>query len=577
VAAGSIVLDLLMRTGSFETDTDRAAKRLKKFEREAQASATAVRGALSGMLAGAAGAFGIGAVSRFVKETVDGIDALNDFAEAYGVTIERASALDDLARRNGESLDTFGTAIERLNKALAEGGRGAEVLERLGLSADELRRLAPDEQLERVARAFAKYADDGKKAQALQVLFSGSAKDVARLMKDLAEAGERQGSVTKQQAEQAKEFNDQLAALDANFTKIGRSLVGDALPALTLITERFVSANTATQKWVETLLLLSRLNPLGGLTQAVRDRMGLADVAPYGNEGRNYPQPSLGDGAPPAWMVDSRAIPATPWTPPKAGRSFGSRTDSALDRARGEIEKWLQLQERVSDDGTTGGITAVIDEMERGANAARAAVEKWVEAERNMVADDGTTAGIQAVIDHLAERTDKLSDAARDMGFAFNDALNGIILDFDRADEYAKRFLQNIAGTLLQKYVTGPAADGFTGFIDGLITGKRADGGPVMGGSTYLVGERGPELFTPRTSGAIIPNGAFGGGGVSVQVINNGSPVQARVTTERGPDGRQLVKLVLDAVADDIGRGGVTAQALKSRGLNLGGNLPRRA
>lgn len=42
---------------------------------------------------------------------------------------------------------------------------------------------------------------------------------------------------------------------------------------------------------------------------------------------------------------------------------------------------------------------------------------------------------------------------------------------------------------------------------------KRAVGGPVMGGTTYLVGEKGPELFTTNTSGSIIPNGAFGGGG----------------------------------------------------------------
>lgn len=36
--------------------------------------------------------------------------------------------------------------------------------------------------------------------------------------------------------------------------------------------------------------------------------------------------------------------------------------------------------------------------------------------------------------------------------------------------------------------------------------GARAVGGPVKGGSTYLVGEKGPELFTPSTSGSITTN-----------------------------------------------------------------------
>lgn len=36
--------------------------------------------------------------------------------------------------------------------------------------------------------------------------------------------------------------------------------------------------------------------------------------------------------------------------------------------------------------------------------------------------------------------------------------------------------------------------------------GARASGGPVISGSTYLVGEKGPELFTPNSNGNIIPN-----------------------------------------------------------------------
>lgn len=53
--------------------------------------------------------------------------------------------------------------------------------------------------------------------------------------------------------------------------------------------------------------------------------------------------------------------------------------------------------------------------------------------------------------------------------------------------------------------------------------GARANGGPVMGGGTYLVGERGPELFTPGASGNITPNNALGGGGITVNV-NGGDP-----------------------------------------------------
>ncbi len=59
----------------------------------------------------------------------------------------------------------------------------------------------------------------------------------------------------------------------------------------------------------------------------------------------------------------------------------------------------------------------------------------------------------------------------------------------------------------------------------------RADGGPVSSGTPYMVGERGPELFVPSASGSIVPNGAMGGGDLTV-------------TTNLVVDGRVLTSIV---------------------------------
>jgi len=54
----------------------------------------------------------------------------------------------------------------------------------------------------------------------------------------------------------------------------------------------------------------------------------------------------------------------------------------------------------------------------------------------------------------------------------------------------------------------------------------RAAGGPVSSGRPYIVGERGPELFVPRSSGAIIPNSRMSGGGMNVNMtVNFSGPV----------------------------------------------------
>jgi phage-related minor tail protein len=78
------------------------------------------------------------------------------------------------------------------------------------------------------------------------------------------------------------------------------------------------------------------------------------------------------------------------------------------------------------------------------------------------------------------------------------------------------------AAGYLKNLKTGYGVD--LGFGVGIVAGKRANGGPVAGGSTYLVGERGPELFTPSSSGNITPSHAMGGGANITVNVNGGDP-----------------------------------------------------
>ena len=54
---------------------------------------------------------------------------------------------------------------------------------------------------------------------------------------------------------------------------------------------------------------------------------------------------------------------------------------------------------------------------------------------------------------------------------------------------------------------------GFGDFLKGLF---KADGGSVTAGQPYIVGERGPELFSPSSSGMITPNNQMGGQTINV-------------------------------------------------------------
>ena len=85
--------------------------------------------------------------------------------------------------------------------------------------------------------------------------------------------------------------------------------------------------------------------------------------------------------------------------------------------------------------------------------------------------------------------------------------------------------------------------------LSAAAVGARADGGPVSQGMVYLVGERGPELFVPGTSGAVVPNNKMGGGNVTVNLIEDKR--RAGQTQERDNNGaRELDVFVADIMGD---------------------------
>ena len=74
--------------------------------------------------------------------------------------------------------------------------------------------------------------------------------------------------------------------------------------------------------------------------------------------------------------------------------------------------------------------------------------------------------------------------------------------------------------------------------IDVPLRGRRAAGGPVAGGGSYLVGERGPEIFTPMGSGNITPNSQLG----------SKTNINITVNAGMGANGRQLGEQIVSAI-----------------------------
>lgn len=124
--------------------------------------------------------------------------------------------------------------------------------------------------------------------------------------------------------------------------------------------------------------------------------------------------------------------------------------------------------------------------------------------------------GAQAFDSVMGNMTRAMDSFVRTGKLSFKDLARSIIQDLIRIQLQAQ--MTSIFKTLVGFIF--PSSGGLTTGDFARMDRARADGGPVAGSTPYLVGERGPELFVPRSSGTIVPNHALGMGGTT-NVTNN--------------------------------------------------------
>ena len=187
----------------------------------------------------------------------------------------------------------------------------------------------------------------------------------------------------------------------------------------------------------------------------------------------------------------------------------------------------------------------------------------------------------------LTELQDPINMAqrgAQGIGDAFASSFQGIMTGTQTAQEALASFFQNIAKSFLDmateiiaqmvimyafKQLLGLFGGGagiapsnnFSGAFSGTTASfnpssfgmgllpARANGGPVSSGQTYMVGERGPELFVPGRSGTIVASNKMGGGNTNV-VVN----VDAKGSSVEGDEqgANQLGRVISAAVQSEL-------------------------
>ena len=144
------------------------------------------------------------------------------------------------------------------------------------------------------------------------------------------------------------------------------------------------------------------------------------------------------------------------------------------------------------------------------------------------------------IIQRNTEQAKKLNDAFKkvgeDIGSGITDALVGAIEGTKTLGEAAKSILNDIASSLLRIGINAALTGLFGGTKIGGFLGFANGGRPPVG-KPSIVGERGPEIFVPRSAGTIIPNNKIGGGTVNnINVNVDASGMQSDANENRGKE-----------------------------------------
>ncbi len=146
----------------------------------------------------------------------------------------------------------------------------------------------------------------------------------------------------------------------------------------------------------------------------------------------------------------------------------------------------------------------------------------------------------------------QIEQSAKDMAETIKTDLGNGIKELIRGTSTLNDVMRNVLDKMidaaLNMAIFGNAGGSFMPGVGLLGSIFKAEGGPVKRGGSYVVGERGPELFSPGVSGMITPNHALGGStNVVVNVDASGSNVEGDEQ-----QGRELGRLISVAVQSEI-------------------------
>lgn len=478
-------------------------------------------------LVGAVGAAGFGAL---IKSSIDAGDELAKTADKLGVTTNALAGLRHAAELTGVSTGTMDMALQRFTRRAAEAAQGTGeakgALQELGIDADQLVRLPLDEQMNVVAGAMSGVKNQSDKVRLAMKLFDSEGVALvntlgggAEALQKMTEEAEHLGvTLSRTDTAQMEAANDAITRLKAVFTGLTNQLSVAFAPIITFVADGF--------------------------------RQAAMDSADFGNIGQK-----VAGAVARAFGVVRQIMHGVEIVFKSAQLAVMKLANAVGDKLIPPLQAFIDIYNRIAEflgldpigesaREIIGGLPEDIAELSAELEVLKTinpGLELTQSMEEFMVANRKAAESVAEVKNGIAQMTPPAVSGFEKMSDSLGNFLSKMPTLKDNLDNITKTTFKNMSEGLMsivkgtasvgdafrqmaaqlitqaiQLFVVDKLTGGFISFAK-TLTGK-AIGGPVQAGSPYMVGERGPEMFIPNSSGSIVPNDKLGGG---ITVVNN--------------------------------------------------------
>ncbi len=215
---------------------------------------------------------------------------------------------------------------------------------------------------------------------------------------------------------------------------------------------------------------------------------------------------------------------------------FDEKAQAEKEKEAGEARKKAREKEaadwrRFQDEIVAAGIKAAVEEnraeerlREEARKKEEAELREWQKEMERIEGPEAERKGEAALQEYerkkaieqtreLGMAADLAADAFSSIGQAIGGMAGGMVAIFGKLIQQAIQLAIAMSAELPPPLGLLNMAASAAAIIATIANVKeyRATGGPVLSGSPYIVGERGPELMIPGQSGTVLPNEVLGG------------------------------------------------------------------